>query len=65
MTFRHLLSHTSGIRQRRLSLPSTEVPKGLGWDAMRELVELGTFAGLPRRFDNANFALLGIANACR
>lgn len=61
--FRHLLSHTSGINQMLAALPAGTAPSDNGWNAMRFIVRQPVVPGSPRRYKNANFAILRIANA--
>lgn len=61
--FRHLLSHTSGLRQALDAMPDATRPTNNGWDAMRVAVANGVTVPSSRAYKNANFALLRILNA--
>ena len=63
VTFYHLLSHTSGINQMLGALPEAKRPPDNGWDAMRFVVSQGVVPDSARKYKNANYALLRIANA--
>ncbi|MCH9651210.1 MAG: beta-lactamase family protein [Deltaproteobacteria bacterium] len=62
LTFRHLLTHTSGLNQEFNALKDAglEGPWGNGWDGLEFVVENGTVPDSPRQYKNANFALLRI-----
>ena len=58
ITFRHLLTHTSGINQAMIAAPAGT---GLGndWDGLRNLVAYGATPNpAPGNYKNANFALM-------
>jgi len=61
--FRHLLTHTSGIKQAIQAMPADERPTDNGWGSMRTIVENGTVVNSQRAYKNANFALLRVLNA--
>lgn len=60
--FRHLLTHTSGLRQEFDALKDAGLngPWGNGWDGLKFIVENGTVPDSARRYKNANFAFFRI-----
>jgi CubicO group peptidase (beta-lactamase class C family) len=59
--FKHLLTHTSGIKQALAAMANP--PKDNSWAAMRVVVENGTQVDSQRAYKNANFALLRVIDA--
>ena len=59
--FRHLLTHTSGIKQALAAM--ADAPDDNGWESMQIVVENGTVVNSQRAYKNANFALLRVINA--
>ena len=62
LTFRHLLTHTSGLKQEFDALKAAGLagPWGNGWDGLEFVVDNGTIPGSSRKYKNANFALLRV-----
>jgi CubicO group peptidase (beta-lactamase class C family) len=62
VTFRHLLTHTSGLAQAfdDLKADGQEGPWGNDWDGLEFVVGNGTVAPNTRSYKNANFALLRV-----
>ncbi len=62
VSFRHLLTHTSGLSQARAALQNTNNLSNwdTDWDGLRFIVRNGTSPGSARRYLNANFALMRI-----
>jgi CubicO group peptidase (beta-lactamase class C family) len=62
LTFRHLLTHTSGLDQAFAALKADgdEGPWGNDWDGLKFVVENGTVPDSPRDYKNANFALFRV-----
>jgi CubicO group peptidase (beta-lactamase class C family) len=62
VTFRHLLSHTSGLNQAFLALnnPDNQAQWGNDWDGLEFVVANGTSPGSTASYKNANYALFRI-----
>jgi CubicO group peptidase (beta-lactamase class C family) len=62
VTFRHLLTHTSGLAQAFDALVDAgqNGPWENDWDGLEFVVENGTVPNSPRDYKNANFALLRV-----
>lgn len=60
ITFRHLLTHTSGIRQVMNAAPAS-AGLGNGWDGLRKLVARGAYPNpASGQYKNANYALMRV-----
>ncbi len=62
VTFRHLLTHTSGLNQAfdELVEQDSEDPWGNDWDGLSFVVKNGTSPDSDREYKNANFALMRV-----
>lgn len=61
LTFRHLLTHTSGFNQIYNALsPADQQYWGNDWDGLEFVVANGAIPDSPRQYRNANFALLRV-----
>lgn len=62
VTFRHLLTHTSGLEQafQDLVADGADGPWDNDWDGLEFVVDNGTSVPSPRDYKNANFALLRV-----
>jgi len=60
ITFRHLLTHTSGIKQVMVAAPDS-AGLGNGWDGLRKLVAFGAYPNpASGQYKNANYALMRV-----
>ncbi len=60
VSFRDLLTHTSGVAQSIKQMPDYLKPKNNGWRAMKTLVQYGATPADDRKDKAANYALLRI-----
>jgi CubicO group peptidase (beta-lactamase class C family) len=61
LTFRHLLTHTSGFNQIYNALsPADQANWDNDWDGLQFVVSNGAIPDSPRQYRNANFALLRV-----
>jgi CubicO group peptidase (beta-lactamase class C family) len=61
LTFRHLLTHTSGFDQMYQALsPADQLFWDNDWDGLQFIVSNGAIPDSPRSYRNANFALLRV-----
>lgn len=59
VTFRHLLTHTSGIRQL-VNNPPEGVSFSNTWDGMKKIAQIGTDPGGSPQYKNANYVMIRI-----
>lgn len=65
VTFEHLLTHTSGIKQMLVALPEDEAAANAPntWAGAKWVVAHGTKPGSKRAYKNMNYVLLSVLNA--
>ncbi|MBJ7521215.1 MAG: beta-lactamase family protein [Solirubrobacteraceae bacterium] len=59
VTFRHLLTHTSGIRQL-LDNPPPGVTFSNTWEGMKDIAQIGTTPGGVSSYKNANYVMIRV-----
>lgn len=59
VTFRHLMTHTSGIRQL-INNPPEGVSFSNTWDGMKKIAQIGTDPGGSPQYKNANYVMIRI-----